>query len=616
MKLIYSYLKKFLPDLTVEPQQLRDDLTMIGHFTNYFEEIDGEIVFDLDIKVNRGDCLGYYGLARDLAVFYNLPLKDLNPDPRINTINSDYSLPIQVTTDNVKRVMAIKLSGLKNSKSPDWLKTFIKCHGTNPVNTIVDLTNYIMFLYGISNHAFDTNKSGDNLIWEMNQKFDEFISLDGTKLKINKNILMINNPQNPLSLSFWGGEACAIELSTDEIIIEMAIYNPSVVRQNSRQLKVATEAGTRLEKQLDPELIPKAFAHLIDLILKNCDGVVSSQVFDFYPQKLLLPQIPLNLSKPSLVSGIEIPNSFAKDCLERLGCLVKPSKESDKTYVFTPPSIRPDIEMEADLVEEVIRFWNYQKIPTNEPLKFKELNDITPKIIYLIEKLKDELINLGYDEVLTWPLVSKPSNPKTVITTQNSINTEVVYLRQSLIPSLENQYSQYERYKLINQKFFEIGKIFNIDKDQYKENYSLGISSYDLERLNETIKKITGVNDPAPYIKGTIDSQYFAEIIIDDLPKPDSYTPEIQKQSAYELTSQIITLDANVVFNEEQDPIALIKEYSQKIGPQYLWQLVITDSFKDPNTKKYRYTFRASYFNTDDKTAKSIHLRSFGLEKL
>jgi len=111
MKLVYSHLQKFLPDLKVEPQQLRDDLTMIGHFTNYFEEIDGETVFDLDIKVNRGDCLGYYGLARDLAVFYNLKLKI----PFTNQINPDKNLPelpIKVETDNAKRVMALKLSQL------------------------------------------------------------------------------------------------------------------------------------------------------------------------------------------------------------------------------------------------------------------------------------------------------------------------------------------------------------------------------------------------------------------------------------------------------------------------------------------------------------------------
>ena len=93
MKLIYSHLQKFLPDLKVDPQQLRDDLTMIGHFTNYFEEIDNEIVFDLDIKVNRGDCLGYYGIARDLAVFYSLELKNLYLRSTIYDLRSNNSFP-------------------------------------------------------------------------------------------------------------------------------------------------------------------------------------------------------------------------------------------------------------------------------------------------------------------------------------------------------------------------------------------------------------------------------------------------------------------------------------------------------------------------------------------
>ena len=208
MKLIYSQLQKFLPDLKVEPYQLRDDLTMIGHFTNFFEEIDNEIVFDLDIKVNRGDCLGYYGLAKDLSVFYNLPLQNLSQP--INT-TSNNQLPIKVTTDNVKRVMATQISKIKNNPSPQWLQTFLKCHNTKSINTLVDLTNYIMFLYGIPNHAFDTAKSGENLIWEMNSKFKEFISLDGSKLILDNKILMINNPDKTLSLSFWGGESCAID---------------------------------------------------------------------------------------------------------------------------------------------------------------------------------------------------------------------------------------------------------------------------------------------------------------------------------------------------------------------------------------------------------------------
>lgn len=595
MKLIYSELKKFLPDLAVKPEQLRDDITMIGHFTNYFEEIDGEIVFDLDIKVNRGDALGYYGIARDLSVLYNIPLilpeiKELSP--------SNYQLPITVSTDKVKRVMALKISGLKNSISPKWLQTFVKCHGSKPINTLVDLSNYIMFLYGIPNHAFDTTKSTDNLIWEINSKYSEFISLDGTKLELNKNILMINNPNQALSLCFWGGEACAIDLNTTETIIEMAVYNRTTVRQNSRQLKAVTEAGIRLEKDLDPELIPLAFKHFLKLILENCGGKISSQTFDYYPSKLDIPSIEFDPKKVSTTAGIDIPVDFSTKTLKALGCNIN-------NNLITPPSIRKDITLEADLIEEVIRFWGYQKIPTNEVLPFKEVTDITPKIIYLIDELKDKLVELGYDEVLTWPLVNKYLDPKTVVTTQNSINSEYIYLRQSLIQSLKIQLDQYQRFKLPSPQFFEIGRIFSQENGQYIERTSLGIYNYNSEKLLSDLKSLN--------LTAEISENNFVEINLDNLPKPEKYIPKILPSEAVELTSQIITLDANLTLDTQEEPISLIKKYSALIDEKILWSMEITDIYHDEKLNKYRYTFQVSYYNCDDKTAKKIHLSTFGL---
>ena len=599
MKLIYSELQKFLPDLKVEPTKLRDDLTMIGHFTNFFEEINGEIVFDLDIKVNRGDCLGYYGLAKDLSVFYNIPLKNLSSE--INS-QSKYSLPIKITTDKVKRVMALKISNLKNAPSPLWLQNFLKCHGVNSINTIVDLTNYIMFLYGIPNHAFDTSKSTDNLIWEINSQFKEFTSLDGSKINLNSDILMINNSNKPLSLSFWGGETCAIELNTTETIIEVAVYDRTTVRQNSRQLKSVTEASIRLEKDLDEELVPIAFNHLVNLILENSGGQVNSQIFDHYPKKIELPKIEFDPKKPSLVSGIEIPTDFSLDCLTRLGSTIE---NLTSNILITPPSLRKDISIEADLIEEIVRFWGYQKIPTNQPLIFKEISDITPKEIYLIESLKDKLIDLGYDEVLTWPLVTIPVDQETVITTQNSINSEAIYLRQSLIPSLVQQLDQYNRFKLPNPQFFEIGKVFSKEGNTFVEKNSLTIYNFN---SNQLIKDLEQLN-----LETKIIDHNFSEIIIDTLPKPDQYIPKSKHNNAYELTSQIITLDANLTLEIKEDPLKLIEKYSQRIGPKMLWKLIITDIYQDSKTNKYRYTLQASYFNTDDKTAKAIHLKTFDL---
>lgn len=598
MKLIYSELKKFLPNLSVEAQQLRDDLTMIGHFTNYFEEIDGEIILDLDIKVNRGDCFGYYGLARDLSILYNIPL--VLPES-ISFPKNDYQLPIKINTDKVKRVMALKISDLKNSISPYWLQKFIKLHNTNSVNTLVDLTNYIMFLYGIPIHAFDTAKSTDNLIWEINTKYFQFISLDKSKLTLNKDILMINNPNKALSLSFWGGEACAIENSTTETIIEIAVYDRTTVRQNSRFLKCVTEAGTRLEKDLDPNLIPQALNHLSKLILENCGGHISSNLFDYYPQNFTLPKIEFNPQKVAATAGIDIPTDFSLDILKRLGCVIE-------NNLITPPPLRRDITIEADLIEEIVRFWGYQKIPTNQALTHKELPDITPKIIYLIEELKDKLVALGYDEVLTWPLVNQVIDPNSVVSTQNSINTEVIYLRQSLIQSLKLQLDQYLRFKLPQAQFFEIGKIFSLQNGQYIEKNALGIYNYNSKKLLSDLKSLN--------LTAQTSENNFVEIILDNLPKPDNYIPLNLVSKAIELTSQIITLDANLTLPTKEDPLALIKTYSHKIDSKILWSMQITDIYHDEKLNKYRYTFQVSYYNCDDKTAKKIHLSAFNLDTL
>jgi len=611
MKLIYSGLKKFLPDLSVKPEQLRDDLTMIGHFTNYFEEIDNEIVFDLDIKVNRGDCLGYYGLARDLSVLYNIPLV-LPTTTQIPKNN--YSLPIQISTKQVKRVMAIKVSGLKNPPSPQWLQTFIKLHGVNSVNTLVDLSNYIMFLYGIPTHAFDTTKSTDNLIWEINSRFSEFTSLDGSKLKLSKDVLMINNQDKELSLSFWGGQSCAITNSTTDAIVEVAIYDPTTVRQNSRQLKSVTEASIRLEKDLDPHLIPMALNHFIKLILDNCGGQITSDLFDFFPNELVSPTIEFDPQKVSALAGIDIPVNFSINTLNSLGCISSPLiKEGiEGRFEIIPPSIRPDITLEADLFEEVIRFWGYQKIPTDQVLPYKKLPDITPKILYLIDELKDKLVKLGYDEIMSWPLLSQCLDPATTITIQNSINSESIYLRQSIIQSLKLQLTQYKKYKLPQPQFFEIGKIFSQIDGEYIEKYALGIYNYNSEKLLHDIESLN-----LPLVKGGsrgIDN--FLEIILDDLPKPDVYIPQNLPSKAIELTSQIITLDANLTLDTKKDALSLIKEYSAKIDSKILWSMQITDIYHDEKLNKYRYTFQVFYYNCDDKTAKKTHLSTFNLTSI
>jgi phenylalanyl-tRNA synthetase beta chain len=605
MKIVYSQLKKLLPKLTSDYLKLRNDLTLVGHFTSSMEKLDDEVVYDLEIRQNRADCLGYFGLARDLSVYYQIPL--ITPTSHIPPITSNYQLPIKVTaTDYVKRIQAIRISNLKNTPSPSWLSQFLQLHQINSINTLVDLTNYVMFIYGLPNHAFDTSKSTDRLVWETNQRYSQFTTLDGTTLKLGPEILMVNNPSQPLSLSFLGGQSCAIDIGTTETIIEMAVYDRTKVRNDYRQLKTVTEAAIRLDKDLDSNLIPQAFNYLISLILQYCQGQITSQLYDYYPEPITSPIIPFDPAKPGSYAGITISSDFSLNTLDRLGCQLTPDGTA---YLITPPSIRKDINIEEDLIEEVIRFFGYDRIPRHEPISSSPLPDITPKILYLAEQLKDQLVSLGYDEIRSWPLTTQSLDPQTVIATQNSINSEYPYLRQSIIQSLQNQYHQYQRLKLFDQKFFEIGKIFSYQNNQYLESYALGISHYDQSQLAADLNRLfPHLSHPSIH---SLSRQSFVEVTLASVDAPNSYHPSSQQNSAYELNSQIITLDANLNLDSPESPSKLLADYARQIGDEHLWQIVISDIYTDPKTGQIRYTFRVSYFNCDDKTAKAIHQKVF-----
>jgi len=625
MKIIYSELKKMLPNLKKDAKQLVNDLTMIGHFCAGFEKKDSEEIIDLEIRQNRGDCLSYYGIAKELSVLYNIPLKIKNVClPKSKT---DYSLPIKIKVkDKTKRILAIKISNLNNKPSPKWLKDFLAMHQINSINTLVDLTNFITFWYGIPCHAFDTAKSDDELCWQFNtNQQKEFITLDGSVVELEKDTFVITDKTGVASLIMLGGKRVAIDLNTKEALIEMAVYDRGKVRNDSRALSVITEAGIRLDKELDTNLIPQAFSHLIQLVIENCEGEVSSNLFEEYNQKPKQEPVEFDPRSPSKCAGIEIDRKFALEILKRLDCEIKQKKEN--VYQIIPPSLRKDLERKEDLIEEVIRFYGYDKIPTNQPIEQKRIADITPSIVKLIKSVKNFLANSGYDEIRSWPLIqekhltkgpilSKNAKP---IYTQNSVNANYPVLRQSIISPLILQGLRYKRYKVDNKQFFEVGKIFYKEDQKFLEKYSLGIchnSKKDLEAVINQIAKKFEVKIESKIISHK--KTFMIELDLEKINAQIKTIPEIKlvkqvqdEDSIQELTSQIITLDANVVFSKREHPEDLIKKYQKIISKEHLWQIEIADIYQDQSG--YKYTFRVSYFNISDKKAKKLHLSAFNL---
>ncbi len=482
-----------------------------------------------------------------------------------------------------------------------------------------------MLWYVIPNHAFDAQKSGEKLIWSTNHyRFKNFITLEGDKINLGPNTLIIHNEKAVVSLAgIVGGKNSGIDLNTTEAIVEMAIYNETRVRQDSRKLKITTEASTRLEKKLDTQLIPQAFKHLIHLILTSCSGTVSSNLVDIYPQKPPSRKIKFSPHKVSQYAGIAIPEKFTSATLKKLGCKIKGRS-------VIPPSGRADLNLEEDLIEEAIRFYGYDKIPTDQPISNKKLTDITPKILYLIETVKNILVNIGYDEVRSWPLIRErdiyknrelPKNARPVYT-QNNINSDYPVLRQSIISSLITQKKQYQKFKVDNRQFFEIGKIFYRIGPKYYEHYSLAMYNQSVDQLRKDGQRLyrqLGLKKGHPPIT-KINSDPFIEIDLGKLIREIATIPKINiiqakngQEATVGLSRQIITQDVNIFLSHRENPQKLIAQYSQKIPSQYLWQMKVIDIYPNSQNNQYKYTLRVSYLNTNHKTAQQIHRKAFNL---
>ena len=654
MKILLSDLKKLIPGLRATPKQIGDFLTMAGFMLDSFEKTKylgkPDFLMSFEIRHNRGDCLSVISLAREVAAFFGLKLKL----PEIKSFPQGTSSSIKVADGRfVKRVLAYEINGIKNATSPKWLTDYLALHDMRSKNLLVDLSNYVMLLTGYPSHLLDTSKILGKLYWDMNIKFNSITTLDGTLIKLNKNqeIILLDD-KNILALDgIVGGKKAELNLKTTSIIAESAIYDSATVRQNALSLKVVTEASNRLSKYLDPNGLDYAMELLLTLIITHCGNENTAiKKFSFYPKKRLAPIIKFDPQKPSVYAGIEINKQKVVEILHNLGF---ETQKSDNLLLVKPPTGRMDIEIEEDVIEEVVRMYSFSKIPVDSIPALQVVKDITPRVVNLIEKLRDILSIQGLDEILTIPLTSIIANEKTnyrgwqTVSTQNSVNEDYPDLRQSTAYGLITQLKEYQKKHLLCQDLFEIGTVFGKNGKKYLESHALGIlvsSSKNLETARNILEialRYVGITDIAYFdakVKPLIANPYTcfdilvkeknigiiyklkpqsvkgnAYLVELDLNKIADILPGFSQIPVCELMQKIITLDANIILEKADSIDKFILKIKSKIGRAKLWNIEIADTFQIKD--KIKYTIRVSYMKLNDQEAKKLHLKIFGLNK-
>jgi phenylalanyl-tRNA synthetase beta chain len=473
MKLPINWLKDYI-DVPADQNELMAHLTSIGHMQDGPpKEIAGDVVYDLEIRQNRSDCLSILGLAREAAASLDIKIKD--PTIGLPEIG-DNKNGTEIIIDDPKlcyRFNTVTISNLTVKESPLWLKNKLEAYGIKSINSVVDITNFVMVELGQPLHAYDKKQiNNQKIVIRRAQKGEQFTALGNKKINLTSDDLIIADDMHILAMAgIIGGEQSGVTTQTNEIVLEDATYNQARVRRSSLAHSLRTEASTRHEKFLHPKLTEVALKRAVALILEICGGTLKDHT-DIYPHPLSQSTIAVNMEHVRKVGGISIGTEDSVQILERLQIPVKIVSENELN--ITVPYFRTDIEQEADIIEEILRINGYDKIPDRLPSTSPPKN-IQSQYYQSEEIIKDILTACGYNEQITDPLVNESHSVLDPILLQNSLNSAKTMLRTTLKNNLLNVVDNQKKYKRKNIRIFEVGKIYYRKNNQYVETPMLGV---------------------------------------------------------------------------------------------------------------------------------------------
>ena len=487
-----------------------DSSAEIGTTAARYFNIISDTIFEIGLTPNRADAMSHYGVARDLMVGLkfkklissNTNLKDL---PKKSELTFNKNDNIQINIENPKlcyRYSGIIIKNINVKPSPIWLKEKLESIGLKPINNIVDITNYTLHSYGQPLHAFDLDKiSGDIINIKTPKKETSFITLDGIERKLHVEDIMICNGEKEMCLAgVFGGLDSGVSNNTKNIFIESALFNAVSIRKTAKRHGLNTDASFRYERGVDSNMVIPALIRASQLILELGGGEISSEIFDFYPEKQNDYNFEINFDNVRKIGGFNIDNHKIIEILNHLEIELEIIKGNIAKVVV--PNYRNDVRREIDITEEVMRIYGYNNI-----LIPKKINS-TPSIPALKnnhtvqQKISNHLVSLGFHEMINNSLTKDlyvgngENNKKKEIALLNPLSKDNSVLRETLIfggveATKHNHFNGNP-----NTKLFEWGKVY------CKEN------THFIEKNNLLII-VSGLQNNEHWFNGKLQSSFF-----------------------------------------------------------------------------------------------------------
>lgn len=458
-------------------------------------------VLETEVTTNRGDELSIYGLAREISAVTGAALKPLTAPKLSNKLSAPLKLSATIKDPALcTRYLALAISGLKLGPSPAFIQTRLRSAGMRPINNLVDVTNYVLLLTGQPLHAFDYSKiAGGHLIVRESQAGERLTTLDGVTRQLGFGAAVIADQDKILGLAgVMGGEHSGVDDLTDTVVLESAVFDPSVIRQTALKYNLQSEASLRFVRGVDPTGCEVALEIAAQLLAKYAEGQVASKLVDIYPKALVPVKVELTSAKMDQYLGFKHPVSLAASQLVKLGFKVV-AKSSSKLTVLVPSWRIGDISAEEDLIEEVARLSGYDNIPSSLPSGSTGESEPHPEIEHL-RSIKIQLTNLGLTEVMNFPMVSEEmTGGQSSLKLSNTISKEWEFLRASLIPGLAKTAVTNINYGS-EPRIFEVGKIYQPkDGDLPYEQSVLTLVGANFTQVKGMVEAIcTNIGLPSP----------------------------------------------------------------------------------------------------------------------
>ena len=466
----------------------------------YFN-LEADYQIAIGLTPNRIDAASHYGTARDLKAVLNRPLRLPSVDA-FSVGNTDLTLDVRVEdVEACPRYTGLTISGLTVSESPDWLKQRLLAIGLNPINNIVDVTNYVCHDLGQPLHAFDAAKiSGNQVIVKTLPEGTPFVTLDGVERKLSATDLMICDAEKPMCIAgVFGGKNSGVSAQTTSIFLESAYFSATSVRKTAQYHGLKTDASFRFERGTDPNMPVFALKRAALLIQQVAGGTINSEITDIYPTPVEPFHVPVRYRNVDRLIGIKIDHTEIHRILEALD--IQAEETTADSFVAIVPPYRVDVTREADVIEEILRIYGLDNVPLSTNLTAESLSEFPKTDPDQWQSRVGQLMAAnGFYEILTLSLTRPSYNdavrsslPGADVTLLNPLSEELSVMRQTLLFSaLETLvYNLNRRQKDL--KTFEFGKVY------HKVQLEDGQSKY-VERMRLSLA-IVGNQEPESWLQ-------------------------------------------------------------------------------------------------------------------